>query len=92
MPLPGKYLRQQIENRATAEREARRDTRVAWIRVLSEIAAWTLIGLAGIGLAWHSGEFDLGMVYWWAGATVWVGGVSAAVLIAYRRGQERGDW
>jgi hypothetical protein len=92
MPLPEKYLRQQMENRATAERDARRDTRVAWIRILGEIAAWTLAGLAGIGLAWHSRQFDLGMVYWWAGATVWFGGVTAAVLMAYRRGEERGDW
>jgi hypothetical protein len=92
MPLPEQYHRQQIENRAAAERAARRDTRVAWIRVLGEIMVWTCTGLAGIGLALHSQEYYLGMVYWWAGATVWVGGVSATVLTAYRRGQERGDW
>jgi hypothetical protein len=31
-------------------------------------------------------------VYWLSGCIVWIGGVSAAVLSAYRRGEERGDW
>ena len=92
MPLPERYLREQREHRAAAEREAQRETRLAWLRVLAELAAWTLLGLAGIGTAWHSRDFDVGMAWWWAGATIWVGGVSAAVLSAYRRGEKRGDW
>ncbi len=92
MPLPEKYLRQQMEERAAAERAARRETRVAWLRVVGEITAWTLAGLVGIGLAWHSTSYDVGMAWWWAGATVWVGGVTTAVLTAYRRGEKRGDW
>ena len=92
MPLPEKYLRQQIESHAAAEREARRDSRRAWIRVLGEIALWTLLGLGGFGLAFHTLDFELGMVYWWGGSIVWVAGVTVAVLSAHRRGEERGDW
>jgi hypothetical protein len=92
VPLPEKYLRQQIDNRATAEREARRDSRRAWMRILGEIVFWTLLGLGGFGLAFHTFDYDLGMVYWWAGSVVWVAGVTAAVFSAHRRGEARGDW
>lgn len=92
MPLPDKYLRQQIEGRRLAEREARRDTRLAWLRALGEIVLWTLAGLGCIGLAFHTFDVKLGQVYWWLGFVVWIGGVSAATVSAYRRGQERGDW
>jgi hypothetical protein len=92
MPVPEKYRRQLIESHAAAEREARRDTRRAWVRVLAEIVVWTVLGLTGIALAWRSGDFQLGWIYWWGGATVWVGGVSVAVLSAYKRGEKRGDW
>lgn len=63
-----------------------------WARVLGEIVAWTLVGLGGIGLAFHALDIQLGWVYWWAGAAVWVAGVSAAVIAAYVRGEDRGDW
>jgi hypothetical protein len=92
MPLPEKYLRQQIEGRLLAEREARRDTRLAWVRAVGEIVLWTLAGLGCLGLALHTFDLQLGRVYWWMGCVVWIGGVSAAVLSAYRRGQERGVW
>jgi len=92
MPLPEKYLRQQIEGRRLAEREARRDTRLAWFRALGEIVFWTLAGLGCIGLAFHTFDIQLGKVYWWLGLVVWIVGVSTATVSAYRRGQERGDW
>ncbi len=92
MPLPEKYLRQQIEGRQVGERGGRRDTRWAWVRAVGEIVFWTLAGLGCLGLALHTFDLTLGRVYWWTGCVVWVGGVTAAVLSAYRRGQERGDW
>jgi hypothetical protein len=92
MPLPEKYRQQLIESHEAAERKARRDTLLAWGRVLGEIVLWTLLGLVGIGLAWHTLDIQLGWVYWWSGAIVWVGGVSAAVVTSYRRGEKRGDW
>ena len=92
MPLPEKYRREQIDNRAASEREARRESRRAWIRILGEIVFWTLLGLGGFGLAFHTFDYDLGRIYWWAGSVVWVAGVTAAVFSAHRRGEERGDW
>ncbi len=92
MPLPEKYIRQLVESHEAAERQARRNTLREYARVLGEIVLWTLLGLVGIGLAFHALDIELGWVYWWAGAVVWVAGVSAAVLTAYRRGEDRGDW
>lgn len=92
MSIRDEHYRQQIEDHEAAEREARRESRRAWGRVLGEIMLWTLLGLAGFGLAFHAIGFELGMIYWWAGCVVWVGGVSTAVLAAHRRGEERGDW
>jgi hypothetical protein len=92
MPLPEKYLRQQMETHAAAERVSRWDSLRAWARVLGEITFWSLLGLLGLGLALHTFDFALGKVYWYAGTIVWIAGVSAAVLTAYRRGENRGDW
>lgn len=92
MPLPGQYQRQLMETRNAAERESRWDGWLALARVVGEIVVWTLLGLAGIGLAFHTFDYELGRVYWLIGCIVWIGGVSVAVLSAYRRGEERGDW
>lgn len=46
----------------------------------------------GIGMALHTFDVELGRVYWLVGSIVWIGGVSATVLSAYRRGEERGEW
>jgi hypothetical protein len=92
MPLPEKYIQQLIASREAAERRARRDTWREWARVLGEIVLWTLVGLVGIAFAFHAVDVQLGWVYWWAGAVLWVAGVSTAVITAYVRGEERGDW
>ena len=81
-----------MERSDNAERQSRWDSWRAWARVAIEIMLWTVLGLAGIALAFHTNDERLGMVFWWAGSIVWVAGVSAAVLSAYRRGEERGDW
>jgi len=92
MPLPEKYYRQLIESHAAAQRAARRDTVRAWVRVLGAITMWTLLGMLLTGLAFYTHDVPLGRIYWLTGCIVWIGGVSAAVLSAYRRGEERGDW
>jgi hypothetical protein len=92
MPLPEKYRRQQMETAQAAARESRWDGWRALARVVAEIVFWTVLGLGGIGMALHTFDYEIGMIYWWAGSVVWVGGVSAAVLTAHRRGEERGDW
>lgn len=92
MPLPEQYHRQLMETRAAAERESRWDGWLALARAIGEIVLWTTLGLLGIGLSFHTLDYELGRVYWLVGSIVWIGGVSFAMLSAYRRGEERGDW
>jgi hypothetical protein len=92
MPLPERYQRQLMDTRAAADRESRWDGWLALVRVIAEIVLWTLLGLLGTGMALHTFDVELGRIYWLAGCMVWIGGVSVAVLSAYRRGEERGDW
>lgn len=90
--LPDRHYQELVERYAAADREAQRDTRWAWLRVLGEIVLWTAIGLAGIALALHSPDVRAGWIWFWAGETLWFGGVSVAMGRAYKRGEERGDW
>jgi hypothetical protein len=92
MPLPERYYREQIARAEAAERAARRDTRREWARVLSEILLWTVLGLFGLGMGLHTLGVERALVYWWAGAFVWVAGVSTALITAHVRGMKRGDW
>ena len=92
MPLPEKYYRQLIESHAAAHRAARWDSVLAWVRVLGEITVWTALGMLVTGLAFRTFDVALGRVFWLTGCIVWIGGVSIAVLSAYRRGEDRGDW
>lgn len=92
MPTPERYYKEQIERAAEAERQATRDSRRDWARVLLEIVFWTSLGLLGLGLGLHAFDVQRGLVYWWGGALVWVAGVFVAVITAYLRGARRGDW
>ena len=92
MPLPAKYRRQLIESSAAAEREARWDAARAWVRAVGEIVLWTGLGMALVFRAFHTNGVDVGRIYWLIGCIVWIGGVSSAVLGAYRRGLEDGLW
>jgi Ni,Fe-hydrogenase I cytochrome b subunit len=92
MPLPDKYYQQLIERHAAAERASRWDAWRALARVVGEITLWTVLGMLLTGLAFYTHDIQLGRMYWLIGCIVWIGGVSVAVLSAYRRGEERGDW
>lgn len=92
MPLPEQYQRQLIETMEAAEREARRAMRREWARVIGEIVLWTVLGLGCLGMAFHARSEQVGWIWWWTGHVVWVGGDLWAVLSAYKRGEDRGDW
>ncbi|HJU72726.1 MAG TPA: hypothetical protein VJ717_03200 [Gemmatimonadaceae bacterium] len=92
MPMPERYYRELVQRHLETERQAKRDTWREWIRVLSGIFFWTLLGLLGLALAFHTYDLDRAWVYWWAGAFVWVTGVLGTCLAAYLRGVHRGDW
>lgn len=91
MPVPERYYREQIQRAEEADQSARRDTRRAWARAIAEVWLWTLLGLIGLAFALHAVNVDRGWAYWWAGAFVWVGGVSYALFSAFRRAVRRGD-
>jgi hypothetical protein len=65
---------------------------LALVRAVAEIVLWTTLGAALIFLAFYVSDVGLGRILWLLGCIVWIGGVSIAVLAAYRRGEERGDW
>jgi hypothetical protein len=92
LPIPEKYYKQLIASHAAAERASRRDSWRALARVVGEITLWTVLGMLLTGLAFHTYDIQLGQTYWLIGCIVWIGGVATAVLSAYRRGEERGDW
>jgi hypothetical protein len=92
VPMPQEYRDALIEKHARSEREARRDTRREMVRVVATIAFWVLCGLGLMGTALHVTDRTLGMAFWWGGHAVWIGGVAGAILSAYRRGEQRGDW
>jgi hypothetical protein len=92
VPLPEQYRRQLIETHARAEREARWDPWLELARAVGEISLWTVLGATLIFFAFLTFDVQLGRIYWLAGCLVWIGGVSFAMLSAYRRGVERGDW
>jgi hypothetical protein len=92
MPLPQKYRDALIESREKSERSARQETTRDLLRTCGHIVLWVLCGLALFGLAFHATDYAIGMIFWWAAHAVWIGGVSGALLAAYRRGERRGDW
>ncbi len=92
MPMPQEYRDALIEKHERAEGEARRDTRREMIRVMLTIAGWVACGVGLLGMALHVSDRQVGMVFWWGGHAVWIGGVASAIHSAYRRGEARGDW
>lgn len=92
VPLPKEYRDALIESHEESERSARRETTRDLLRTMGHILVWVLCGLGLFGLAFHATDHAIGMVFWWAAHAVWIGGVSGALLAAYRRGECRGDW
>ncbi len=92
MPMPQEYRDALVEKHERSEREARRDTRREMLRTIAAILFWVACGLALMGMALHVSDHTIGMAFWWGGHAVWIGGVTAALLSAYRRGEQRGDW
>ena len=92
MPVPQEYRDTLVAKHERNERDARRDTRREMLRAMGMIAFWVACGLALIGMALHVTDRDIGMAFWWAGHVVWIGGVTSALVSAYRRGEARGDW
>ncbi|HJQ21994.1 MAG TPA: hypothetical protein VJ867_16740 [Gemmatimonadaceae bacterium] len=78
--------------RQLAEREAQSVTRRALLRASLEIVVSCLAGLCIMFFAWHVDDPVLGKAFLWGGMAVGYAGMAFAILSAYRRGVERGDW
>ena len=92
MPMPQRYRDELVASHERAYREARSETFRDLLRTAGHLGIWVCSGLSLLGLALHSSVHMTGMVFWWAGHAVWLGGVSFSLLAAYRRGEKRGDW
>ena len=91
MPDHQPEYQQQIERNQRLHRIASRDARRALYRTSLYIVAWTLCGLALVGLALHIDDPELGAIYFLAGKIVWIGGWSASLLAHYAGRSRRGD-
>jgi hypothetical protein len=92
MPIPKEHYDALIQSHAKSERSARRATRRDMLRTMGHLAFWVVCGLGLFGFAFHTTDHAVGMMFWWAAHAVWIGGVTTALLAAYRRGEQRGDW
>jgi len=78
--------------RAAAEREARKATLHDFLRASAECVAWCVLGLVIMFFAFHVDDVVLGKAFLWGGMGVGYAGMAHALLSAYRRGEQRGDW
>lgn len=90
--MPQKYRDALIESHGRSEESARRETTRDMLRTMGHIVLWVFCGLGFLGVALHATDRAVGLMFWWAGHAVWIAGVTAALLAAYRRGERRGDW
>jgi hypothetical protein len=80
------------QERAETERESQRITRIDLLKASAQILVSALLGLAIMFFAWYVNDPVLGKAFLWGGMAVGYAGMAYAILSAYRRGIERGDW
>ena len=78
--------------RAEAEREAKRITRRELLRACLETVAWCALGLSIMFFAFYVTDVALGKAFLYGGMGIGYAGMAYAILSAYRRGEQRGDW
>lgn len=78
--------------RLEAEREVVRLYRRELIRVCLECLSSCVAALLLIGAALHTTDMRWGPILFWSGMLVGYVGVASSLLVAYLRGEERGDW
>jgi len=78
--------------RADAERESSRITRLELLKASGQIVVACAAGLVIMFFAWWVNDPVLGKAFLWGGMAVGYAGMAWAILRAYRRGLERGDW
>ena len=92
MPVHTEYYELLQQRRRAEAVEARRDTRRDLLRTALECVFWCGLGILLLLWSFHTDDDTLGHAAFWAGLGVGNGGWLRAVLAAYRRGEQRGDW
>jgi cytochrome c biogenesis protein CcdA len=84
------------EERAASLRETEREATRQMLREMAVTIACcfvsTLIGVVIVSFSAHTGDERTGWILFYAGMTVGYTGNLVTLFIAFRRGQERGDW
>lgn len=82
----------QVARNALSERAARRATRWSLVRTAVELLASIAFGFSFIAFSAHTRDPVLGRQLFHIGQLAWVAAVTTTLLVAYRRGERRGDW
>lgn len=88
VPTPEQRAAQLHASERAAEGDRLRDM----LRTLGSCAAWMLVGLFAIAWALHTEDLTWAGVAFWGGLTTGNAGILVSLALAYRRGEERGDW
>ena len=91
MPVDPELYQEMVQRHAKAEREAQRDTRVAFVLFALEVLVATAAGLVLMAMALHTTDDALGRIYWYGGEATWLTGLAIAIHRARRRAGDRGD-
>jgi hypothetical protein len=88
VPTPEERAAQLSESERFAESDRLGDM----LGTLGRCAAWMAVGLAMVGWALHTTDLTWAGAVFWGGLIVGNSGILVSLALAYRRGEERGDW
>ncbi len=89
-PIPTRE--QRAEQMRISERETRRRSRRELVGTAAICVAWTLLAYLFFAFSFHTNDEKTGWVLYWTGMSIGAAGNLVTLYLAYRRGQERGDW
>jgi hypothetical protein len=91
-PLLQKELERIARERLEAESEISRIKRRELVRACLECLGSAFLGLLCMGFALHTTDEGIGKIAFWGGLVVGYSGITYALVGAYKRGEDRGDW
>lgn len=89
--LQAEYERMARE-RLAAERGAIRGRWTEAARVSLECLGSCALGMWCLGYAYHTTDYEWGMIFWWGGLVVGYAGMLTSLIAAYLRAEKRGGW
>lgn len=92
MSLPRPGYEEQIARNARTEGDAGRDRMLSLLRSALELLLSVAVGFGVMGYSVHTRDEVLGRQLFQVGQLAWIAGVVTTLLVAYRRGEKRGDW